>query len=248
MASAGSGAVVAERATESPKSWLAALILSLVGGWLGLDQFYLGNVGLGVAKLVTLGGAGIWWFVDLVLIATGFARDAQGRRVVVGRKLEEDPRGLSSGKALFIALGPAAGGVLALLFFFWGFIIEHLTVGSFTPQGIVVKAVGLALSGAILILALYAPRYPRALGSTLVILAGLLLVVSSLAFSWLPVVPTFVAQVTRLFRREWALLLYLTLPLGLWPLVVLGVPTAFWGGLLALSGGLVALVGSGNRE
>lgn len=247
MTAPESEAVVAERATESPKSWLAALILSLVGGWLGLDEFYLGNVGLGVAKLVTLGGAGIWWFVDIVLIATGFAQDAQGRRLSVGRRLEEHPRGLSSGKALFVALGPAAGGVLALLFFFWGFIFENLAARAFTPQGIVVKAVGLVLAGAVLVIALYAPRYPRAVGSTLIVLSVLLLVVTALAFSWLPVVPTFPAQLTELFRREWKLLLYLTLPLGMWPLVVLGVPVAFLGGLLALSGGLVAVVTARDR-
>ncbi|MCX7750947.1 MAG: TM2 domain-containing protein [Candidatus Bipolaricaulota bacterium] len=242
-----SEAVVAERALDSPKSWLAALILSLVGGWLGLDQFYLGNVGLGVAKLVTLGAGGIWWFVDIVLIATGFARDAGGRRLAVGQVLENKPGGLSSGKALFTALGAAAGGAFGLVFFSWGFIIEYLAVGSFTPQGIAIKAVGLVLAGAILILALYTPRYPRAIGPTLVVLAVLLLLVSGLAFSWLPTVPTFVAQLGRLFRRGWAVLLYLTLPLGMWPLELLGVPLAFGGGLLALAGGLLAITGARDR-
>ncbi len=235
------GAVVAERGVESPKSWLAALVLSVVGGWLGLDQFYLGNVGLGVAKLVTLGGGGIWWFVDIVLISTGFSRDAQGRRLAVGRVLEDHAGGLSSGPAFFAALGAAAGGVFGLLFFFWGFVIEGLGVGRFYPPGVAVKAMGLALAGAVLILALYTPRYPRVLGPTLVILSGLLLVVSALAFSWLPAAPMFVAQLTQLFLKQWQLLLYLTLPLGMWPLVPLGVPVAFLGGLLALSGGLVAV-------
>ncbi len=248
MSFSASEATAAERATESPKSWLAALILSLVGGWLGLDQFYLGNVGLGVGKLITLGGAGIWWFVDLVLIATGFARDAHGRRVPVGQKFEGLPRGLTSGRALFVALAPAAGGVLGLLFFFWGFVVEFLATRGFTAEGIVIKGVGLALAGALISLSLYVPRYPRVLGSGLVILSGVLLIVSVLAFSWLPVAPTFVAQVGRLFRREWALLLYLTLPLGMWPLGVAGVPTAFLGALLGLTGGLVALVTSADRD
>lgn len=48
------------------KSQVAAFLLSLFGGGLGLDSFYLGFPGLGVIKLVTLGGCGLWWVVDVV--------------------------------------------------------------------------------------------------------------------------------------------------------------------------------------
>ena len=45
-----------------------ALILSLVvGGW-GVDRFYIGDTGLGVLKLITGGGLGVWWLVDLFVI------------------------------------------------------------------------------------------------------------------------------------------------------------------------------------
>ena len=45
-----------------------ALILSVVvGGW-GVDRFYIGDTGLGVLKLITGGGLGVWWFVDLFVI------------------------------------------------------------------------------------------------------------------------------------------------------------------------------------
>ena len=62
----------------SEKEWLVALLLSFFLGYLGVDRFYLGQIGLGILKLVTIGGLGIWYVIDLILIATGSMRDKDG--------------------------------------------------------------------------------------------------------------------------------------------------------------------------
>lgn len=45
-----------------------ALLISLFAGGLGVDRFYIGDVGLRVGKLLTGGGCGIWAIIDLFLI------------------------------------------------------------------------------------------------------------------------------------------------------------------------------------
>jgi TM2 domain-containing membrane protein YozV len=63
----------------SDKDWTTALILSVLLGGLGVDQFYLGNTGLGIAKLLTCGGFGIWAIVDIIRIAMNQVPDSMGR-------------------------------------------------------------------------------------------------------------------------------------------------------------------------
>lgn len=56
--------------TMTRKSHLTAYLLSIFLGVFGVDQFYLGYYSYGVGKLLTLGGAGLWYVYDLVRIGS----------------------------------------------------------------------------------------------------------------------------------------------------------------------------------
>lgn len=63
-----------------------ALILSLVLGGYGADRFYIGQIGLGVAKLLTCGGLGIWAIIDWFLIM-GTTREQNMERLMTAMSM-----------------------------------------------------------------------------------------------------------------------------------------------------------------
>ncbi len=68
------------------RNYFVALGLSVLVGWFGVDRFYMGKIGTGILKLITFGGLGLWYIIDIVLIATGEMRDINGQRLT--RKLD----------------------------------------------------------------------------------------------------------------------------------------------------------------
>lgn len=67
-----------EKVTVPHKNKLTAILLSIFLGGLGIDRFYLGYTILGIIKLLTGGGFGIWILVDIILICTGALQPADG--------------------------------------------------------------------------------------------------------------------------------------------------------------------------
>ena len=56
-------------------------VISAVIGTLGVDRFMLGDIGLGVLKLLTIGVCGIMWFIDIFLVGKR-AEELNYRRIV----------------------------------------------------------------------------------------------------------------------------------------------------------------------
>ncbi|KAF9346798.1 hypothetical protein BGX34_003609 [Mortierella sp. NVP85] len=67
---------------QSDRSYPIALLLSIFFGYVGIDRFYLGYIITALLKLITAGGLGIWYIVDIVIIAIGALPDHNGCALV----------------------------------------------------------------------------------------------------------------------------------------------------------------------
>ncbi|PAA66803.1 hypothetical protein BOX15_Mlig022784g3, partial [Macrostomum lignano] len=56
--------------------FLTTLLYSVFLGFLAIDRFCLGHTGAAIGKMLCLGGFGIWWIVDIILLCTGSLRPA----------------------------------------------------------------------------------------------------------------------------------------------------------------------------
>jgi TM2 domain-containing membrane protein YozV len=65
----------------SSKSWIATLLFAILLGTLGVHRFYVGKVGTGILMLLTAGGFGIWWIIDIIIVAIGSFTDKGGNFV-----------------------------------------------------------------------------------------------------------------------------------------------------------------------
>ena len=69
------------RVGMSERRILPAFLLCFFLGVFGAHRFYAGKIGTGILELLTFGGLGIWWLVDMILILTGSFRDGEGQKI-----------------------------------------------------------------------------------------------------------------------------------------------------------------------
>src|SRR5690348_5362429 len=73
--------VVTYSGETSEKSRGVALALVTLLGVFGGHRFYVGKIRTGILQAATLGGAGLWWLYDWILVASGSFRDMNNRLV-----------------------------------------------------------------------------------------------------------------------------------------------------------------------
>ena len=68
-----------ENEIESKNSdWLVTFLLCFFLGTLGIHRFYNNKIGTGILMLLTIGGLGLWYIIDLILIISGKFTDRDG--------------------------------------------------------------------------------------------------------------------------------------------------------------------------
>lgn len=97
------------------KSFLTTWLLSLFLGGLGVDRFYLGKIGTGIAKLLTAGGLGVWSLVDLIVTLAGKQTD-KNRQPLAGYRQHKVLAIVVSAVLLVggMVIGAVSGAVAAL--------------------------------------------------------------------------------------------------------------------------------------
>lgn len=63
---------------ETQNRWIICLVLCWFLGGFGVHRFYTGHTTIGIVQLLTLGGCGIWWLVDFIMLIVGNYKDADG--------------------------------------------------------------------------------------------------------------------------------------------------------------------------
>jgi TM2 domain-containing membrane protein YozV len=75
---------LSEQREKREQRWLICLLLSIFLGGLGAHRFYTNKIGTAILMIVTLGGFGIWYIIDIIIIAIGKFRDKDGNYITAG--------------------------------------------------------------------------------------------------------------------------------------------------------------------
>ncbi|PWY55438.1 DUF4864 domain-containing protein [Legionella qingyii] len=102
---------------SSQKSPILVLILGLFLGVLGIHRIYVGKITTGLLMLLTVGGLGIWYLIDLLLLVTNKFEDKNGNLI----QLTKNPSPLKKAMMIIGIIGAwfllFVGTVFAIVLF-----------------------------------------------------------------------------------------------------------------------------------
>ena len=64
--------------SDVSSNWLTCLLLCIFLGYFGAHRFFTRKIGTGILMILTFGGCGIWYIIDLILIIAGKFKDSDG--------------------------------------------------------------------------------------------------------------------------------------------------------------------------
>ena len=73
--------LLSSTSSKTSTDWLTLFLLTFFVGVLGVHRFYTGKIGTGFLMLITLGGFGVWFLVDLILVVTGQFTNKEGQKI-----------------------------------------------------------------------------------------------------------------------------------------------------------------------
>ena len=129
----------AQRTDTSTRDKGILILLATLLGSFGVDRFYRGQIGLGILKLLTAGGCGIWALIDgIVYMVGGLPTDSDGKWIIDGKTRDQFRSGISNfsrkDKGVLILLSTLLG-IFGVDRFYRGQIglgiVKLLTVGGF---------------------------------------------------------------------------------------------------------------------
>lgn len=97
------------------RHFLITFFFSFMWGSFGVDRMYMGYIGMGILKLITFGGLGIWTIIDLFVIMAGAMKDKQDRDMLQFAEYKKFAQKTVLWFAILLGLFVLVNGILLIL-------------------------------------------------------------------------------------------------------------------------------------